>query len=82
MATIEIDDDIYEALQIPEAERSQAMKQELAVSLYARGILSFGKARELAELSKREFHDLLGEREIPRHYTETELDEDLAYASE
>jgi len=82
MATIEIDDDIYEALQIPEAERSQAMKQELAVSLYARGILSFGKARELAELSKRDFHDLLGKREIPRHYTETELDEDLAYASE
>jgi len=82
MATIEIDDDVYDALQVPEAERPQAMKQELAVSLYARGILSFGKARELAEVSKREFHDLLGEREIPRHYTETELDEDLAYARE
>lgn len=82
MATIEIDDDVYEALQVPEAERPQAMKRELAVSLYARGILSFGKARELAEVSKREFHDLLGEREIPRHYTETELDEDLAYARE
>jgi predicted HTH domain antitoxin len=82
MVTIEIDDDVYEALQVPEAERPQAMKQELAVSLYARGILSFGKARELAAVSKREFHALLGEREIPRHYTETELDEDLAYARE
>jgi predicted HTH domain antitoxin len=31
-------------------------------------------------MSKREFHELLGEREIPRHYTEAELDEDLEYA--
>lgn len=80
MATIEIADDVYEALQIPEGERSQAMKQELAISLYAQDILSFGKARALAELSKREFHELLGRREIPRHYTEAELAEDIRYA--
>ncbi len=56
------------------------MKQELAISLYARDILSFGKARSLAELSTGEFQELLREREIPRHYTETELAEDLEYA--
>jgi len=81
MATIEIDDEVYEALQLPEGERSDALKEELAVSLYARDILSFGKARSLAGLSKREFHDLLGEREIPRHYGDTELAEDLDYAA-
>jgi len=80
MATIEIDDDVYEALQLPEGERSLAMKRELAVSLYARDALSFGKARALAELSKLEFHELLGEREIPRHYGEEELAEALEYA--
>lgn len=80
MATIEIEDDVYEALQLPEGERSLAMKRELAVSLYARDILSFGKARSLAELSKREFQQLLGDREIPRHYGEQELEEDLEYA--
>ncbi|AJF24246.1 UPF0175 family protein (plasmid) [Haloarcula sp. KBTZ06] len=80
MATIEIDEEVYEALQIPEGERPQAMKQELAVSLYARDVLSFGKARALAELSHREFQTLLGDREIPRHYTDTELAEDLDYA--
>ena len=79
MATIEIDDDVYEALQLPEGERSPAMKRELAVSLYARDILSFGKARVLAEMSKREFQELLGEREIARHYGERELEEDLGY---
>jgi len=80
MATIEIDDDVYDALQIPERERTEAVKRELAVSLYARDVLSFGKARALADLSKREFHDLLGERGIPRHYTDVELAEDLEYA--
>jgi predicted HTH domain antitoxin len=80
MATIEIDDDVYDALQLPEGERSSAMKRELAVSLYARDILSFGKARALAELSKREFQELLGDRKIPRHYGEQELEEDLEYA--
>lgn len=80
MATIEIEDDVYEALQLPEGERSLAMKRELAVSLYARDILSFGKARSLAEMSKREFQQLLGDREIPRHYGEQELEEDLEYA--
>ena len=80
MATIVIGEEVYEALQIPEKDRSQTMKQELAVSLYAQDVLSFGKARALAELSKREFHELLGEREVARHYTETGLTEDLEYA--
>lgn len=80
MATIEIDDDVYEALQLPEGERSPAMKRELAISLYARDVLSFGKARALAGLSSREFQGLLGEREIPRHYGERELEEDIEYA--
>ena len=80
MATIEIDDDVYEALQLPEGERSSAMKRELAVSLYARDVLSFGKARALAEMSKGEFQRLLGERKIPRHYGDRELEEDLEYA--
>ena len=80
MPTIEIDEEVYEAVRLPEGERSQAMKEELAISLYARDILPFGKARALAELSTREFQALLGEREIPRHYTEAELAEDFEYA--
>ena len=80
MATIEIDDEVYEALQLPEGERPDALKEELAVSLYARDILSFGKARSLAGVSKREFHELLGAREIPRHYSEAELAKDVEYS--
>jgi predicted HTH domain antitoxin len=82
MATLEIDDAVFEAIQIPEGERSEMMKRELAVSLYARDVLSFGKARALAELSTWEFQTLLGEREIPRHYGERELAENLDYAGQ
>jgi predicted HTH domain antitoxin len=52
----------------------------LAVALYAEGLLSFGKARELAGLGSREFGKLLGERHIPRHYGRGELSDDLTYA--
>lgn len=82
MPAIEIPDDVYDALDLPEGEREDAVKRELAVSLYERGVISFGKARELAGLSKWEFHRLLGERGVERHYTRQELDDDLGYARE
>jgi predicted HTH domain antitoxin len=46
--------------------------------LYARGLLSQGKARELAGLSPYEFSQLLGRRAIPRHYGLDELRDDSA----
>jgi predicted HTH domain antitoxin len=42
--------------------------------------LTFGKARELAGMHKYEFGQILVENQIPRHYGQEELDEDLAYA--
>ena len=80
MATLEIDDEVYEALQLPEGEREDTLKKELAVSLYARDILSFGKACSLACLSKRDFHNLLGNGKTIRHYDKTELAEDIEYS--
>jgi predicted HTH domain antitoxin len=76
----EIDDEVYDALNVPESEREATARTELAVSLSDRGVFSFGNARALAERSKREVHQLLGEREIERHYTAEELDEDAEYA--
>jgi predicted HTH domain antitoxin len=53
------------------------LKQELAVSLYAQGRLSIGKARELAGMSLVAFRHLLAARQIPPHYGEEGLEEDL-----
>ena len=79
MRTIDVPPAVYDALNVPEDQRDDILRQELAISLYREGILSFGKARELTDLSHSEFHELLGERDIERHYTEEELAEDIEY---
>lgn len=50
--TLEISSDLAEALRLPEDERLPRLQRELAIRLYQKGLLSFGKARELADLSK------------------------------
>jgi len=49
---LRIPDSVTQAIRLPTAERQPRLMLELAVTLYAQGILSFGKARELAGLSK------------------------------
>jgi predicted HTH domain antitoxin len=78
---IEIPDTIARAMRIPRKDQQNQLKTELALSLYAQGILSFGKAAELADMTKLEFGLLLGKRNIPRQYDETDLQDDIAYAS-
>lgn len=70
---------IYCALKLPEKEKEKVLLTELAVSLYQRQILSFGKSRELAGMSKWEFHEELGKRKIARHYDREAFEEDLEY---
>ena len=53
---------------------------ELALALYWRGVLPLGKARQLAEMTRWQFEELLGQRRVARHYTEKDLAEDQAYA--
>jgi predicted HTH domain antitoxin len=77
---LEIPDSVAQAIQLPSTEQKQQLLVELAVALYARGVLSFGKARELTDLSKYEFGRLLGRRGIPRHYDADDLQDDMAYA--
>ena len=77
---IDLPDSIVEGMRLPEPEVAHRLKQELAVALYAQQILSFGKARELAELDHLAFGRLLTERGVSRHYTEDDLKDDVAYA--
>jgi len=77
---LEIPDSVARAMRLPATNQSKQLLVELAVALYSQGILSFGKARELAGMGKAEFGILLGERNVGRHYGEEELKDDLAYA--
>jgi predicted HTH domain antitoxin len=75
-----ISDSIVQALRLPEQRIELELRRELAIALYTQDILSFGKARELAEVDKYEFGQLLSSRGVERHYGFAELDDDLSYA--
>ena len=72
-----IPEELMDALQIPVKEQVARLRQELAIRLYQKELMAFGKARELAKMSKWEFHDLLGQENIARHYDVAELEIDL-----
>ena len=75
---LEISEDLAEALRVPPDERLSRVRQELALRLYQKSLLSFGKARELAQMSKWAFHELLGSEGVVRSYDLEELEADLA----
>ncbi|MCP4168004.1 MAG: UPF0175 family protein [Chloroflexi bacterium] len=77
---LQIPDTVAQAIRLPEERIVRELLVELAIALYTQGLLSFGKARELAGMGKYEFGRLLGERDIARHYGWEELEDDLAYA--
>jgi len=75
--SIEISDELLDAIKLPAAEASTRLRKELAIRLYEKGLLSFGKARELTGMTRWAFHDFLGEEGITRRYDVEELEEDL-----
>ncbi len=77
---LDIPESIAKSLRLPAPEIEPRLRTELAVALYAQGILPFGKAAELAEVSRFAFADLVTQRNIPRHYTEDDVAQDLEYA--
>ncbi len=74
---IEIPEDLARSLKLPPDEAPGRLRQELALRLYEKEILGFGKARQLAGMTKWEFGDLLGQEGIQRHYDTEELEDDL-----
>jgi len=74
---IEIPENIARNAKIPFQDIEKRFAQELALRLYEKRILSFGKARELAGSTKWEFHRLLGKAQIERNYDLEELKSDI-----
>lgn len=75
--TLEIPGDVADALRLPDVEKVQRLRLELAISLYSQGILGLGKSAQLAGLPRWEMNRLLAERKVPMHYGPEELAEDL-----
>lgn len=74
----EIPKDILHSMKLPEKELPNRLKIELAVRLYQTGVLTFGKARKLAGMTKWEFQSLLGKEGIQRRYDTEDLEKDLS----
>ena len=75
---LELDEDLQDALRIPQEEQESRLRRELSLRLYEKGLLSLGKARHMAGMDKWEFLLLLSRENIPRQYDRKELDRDLS----
>ncbi len=74
---IDVPEDVIDAIKLPTEEIPARLKRELAVRLYQKGLLSFGKARRLSGITRWDFHDVLEEEGVSRRYDVQELEEDL-----
>ncbi len=74
---VELPEDLVDAIKLPFQEVPMRLRKELAVRLYEKRLLGFGKARQLAEMSKWEFQRLLGDERILRSYDSEELEKDI-----
>lgn len=74
---IELPEDVIAHLRLPPRSLKQELKKELAVHLYAEGLLPEATACRLADMTRLAFAQLLGERRIPVRYTAEDLDQDL-----
>lgn len=61
---------------------AEEVRRELALHLFEQDKLSFGKARELAEMSVWDFQQLLGSRGISVHYDVEAYENDREALSE
>ena len=76
---LKIPEEVVDAVKLPPQEIEPELRKELALALYQRGALSLGKARRLAEMTRWEFEDLLRCRQVTRHYTAMDVEEDIQY---
>lgn len=76
--TLEFSDDLQEALRIPPQEQQSRLRLELSMRLYEKGLLTLGKARQLAGMEKWEYLLQLAREGISRQYDKEELDRDLS----
>jgi predicted HTH domain antitoxin len=73
---IEIPNQVVRALGLMDRDVVHTLKKELAVYFFQQNTLSFGQARQLADLSVWDFMELLRERKVSLHYAEAEYAED------
>lgn len=75
--TLEFPEEVVSILNIPKNRLPFEIQVQLALYLYEKGKLSFGKARELSGLSVWEFMERLRKNRIPIKYDIADFENDL-----
>lgn len=60
-----------------ERELPKVLREIIAVNLYKEGLISLGKASEIAGVSRWEMFDILAAKKIPLQYYPEDLEEDI-----
>jgi predicted HTH domain antitoxin len=76
--TLDIPPEVAATMRVPPQEVEPRLRLELALALYTQNLLTSGKACALAGLTRADWEATLGKRQVPRHYAEADLAEDLA----
>lgn len=75
--TVTLPSDLARILRVDADEIPRVVKVYLAVELYREGLVSLGKAAEIAGLTKWEMMEVLTSKGIPLNYTRRDLEEDI-----
>jgi len=62
---------------VRERELPKVLREIIAVNLYKEGLISLGKASEIAGVSRWEMFDILAAKKIPLQYYPEDLEEDI-----
>lgn len=74
---LELPDTMPAICKVGKKEVSNYLKKLIAVELYREGLVSLGKASNIAGIEKIDMMDLLREKKISLQYGVEELEEDL-----
>lgn len=80
--TLDIPEEMLVAVKIPRNRLKKELKRELALQLYRENMISFANAHRLANMTKIEFHYLLGDRQIPRQYDIEDYEKDREHLAQ
>ena len=78
--TFDVPDSVLQEIHLPPTAAQAEVTKEVALALYARGLLSLGKASEFSGITRPEFEFLLAQRRVERPYDLGEMERDLAWA--
>ncbi len=79
METVAVDfpRDLINIFKIREKDFPRIVRETLSVELYREGLVSIGKAAEIAGVSIWEMQEILAKRKIPLHYYSEDLENDI-----